>query len=104
MIRSRLTGHPSIQRRWRHDHRTIQPTPAPLRRAAGGHGPVQVGSLGQALDTTNGPFAYRDTAGATEAIVADAAGGQLALTLTSTSEAQLAGIVTRDGLIGVARL
>lgn len=68
--------------------------------------------LGQALDTTNGPFAYRDTGAATEAIVADAANGQLGLTLTSASEAQLAGIdqadqrcwVLNQGLVFEARV
>jgi hypothetical protein len=57
--------------------------------------------LGQALDTTNGPFAYRDTGAATEAIVADAANGVLALTLTSANEAQLAGIDQADQLTWV---
>lgn len=52
--------------------------------------------LGQALDTTNAPFAYRDTAGATEAYVADAASGQVALTLAATNEAELAGIDQAD--------
>ena len=52
--------------------------------------------LGQALDTTNGPFAFRDTAGATETIVADGANGQLQLALAATNEAELAGIDQAD--------
>lgn len=56
---------------------------------------------GQALDTTNGPFAYRDTAGGAEAIVADAANGVLGLSLTSANEAQLAGIDQADQLTWV---
>lgn len=53
--------------------------------------------LGQAVDTTNG-FGFRDTAGATEALVANAASGVLRLALTSTNEAQLAGIDYADQL------
>jgi concanavalin A-like lectin/glucanase superfamily protein len=47
--------------------------------------------LGAALDTTF-TWTLRDTAGATEALVADASGGILELALTSANEAQLAGV------------
>lgn len=52
--------------------------------------------LGQALDTTNGPFAFRDTAGGAETIVADAPNGVLRLALAATNEAELAGIDQAD--------
>lgn len=52
--------------------------------------------LGQALDTTNGPFAFLDTAEGAETISADGASGALSLALTATSEAQLAGISSGD--------
>ncbi len=52
--------------------------------------------LGQALDTTNGPFAFRDTGSATEGVKADEASGALELALTSASEAQLAGLDSAD--------
>src|SRR5690606_11285701 len=51
---------------------------------------------GQALDTTNSPWAFLDTAGGTEGIATDEPGGALQLALTNTSEAQLAGIYGGD--------
>lgn len=62
------------------------------------YAPVRVKEdfMGQALDTTNGPFAFRDTAGGTETIVADAPNGVLALALSATNEVQLAGIDQAD--------
>lgn len=47
--------------------------------------------LGKAIDTTN-VWSSRDTAGATEALVADAANGVAELALTNANEAQLAGL------------
>ena len=49
----------------------------------------------QAIDTTNN-WTLLDTGGATEAIIANAANGQVALTLASTSEAELAGLSWGD--------
>ena len=50
--------------------------------------------IGKTLDTA--VWGTRDTAGATEAVVADAASGVLALTLTNANEAQLGGIDMAD--------
>ena len=44
--------------------------------------------LGAELNTTDGPWKVVDVGNATEAMVTDAHGGEYALTLTSTSEAQ----------------
>jgi hypothetical protein len=52
--------------------------------------------LVQAVDVTNSPLAYLDTAEGAEVIATDGASGALSLSLTATSEAQLAGVSCAD--------
>jgi hypothetical protein len=52
--------------------------------------------LGQAIDVTNSPLAFLDTAGGAETVSADGASGALSLALDATSEAQLAGVSCGD--------